>query len=343
MQKPRRRWFEEGFNRSNDDSTTGSSSSSSSDTTTNSSNNGTNNEEGKKEVIEDRLTSLGVEWEGRRSGRSNGTTSSDSSLPSPSTPVRVHHPKHHAPLPSPPSSSASPSRSSPKITIVLVGGFLLPPHHDFHLAYWGAALDPFAFPPSRYNIICVHPGPIASLHDRVCQIFYELKGGRTNYGRGHSHKFGHAATEEDEEEGEGGREGLFPEWSAEHPVHLVGHSFGGMTVRLLLHYLEKKAFLGYEDTSPEWVRSVTTINTPHNGTHLVYGLGADPAHPPVVHWGSPGYMLGVMAHVLEFMDMKAVRAWGLDFKLGCWRLSWRKGLWRGLGRVGAAVLGACSL
>jgi hypothetical protein len=25
----------------------------------------------------------------------------------------------------------------------------------------------------------------------VCQIFYELKGGRVNYGQGHSHKFGH--------------------------------------------------------------------------------------------------------------------------------------------------------
>ena len=66
--------------------------------------------------------------------------------------------------------------------------------------------------------------------------------------------------------------GLYPEWDENHPIHLIGHSFGGMTIRLLLHYLEKQAFLGFQ-TSPEWVKSMTTINSPHNGTHLVYGLG----------------------------------------------------------------------
>lgn len=44
----------------------------------------------------------------------------------------------------------------------------------------------------------------------VCQIFYELKGGRVNYGKGHSHRYGH------EPEGEEEHEGLFPEVSDEH-------------------------------------------------------------------------------------------------------------------------------
>lgn len=37
-------------------------------------------------------------------------------------------------------------------------------------------------------------------------------------------------------------------------MHLIGHSFGGLTVRLLLHYLEKGFFHGHHDTSPDWVR-----------------------------------------------------------------------------------------
>lgn len=43
------------------------------------------------------------------------------------------------------------------------------------------------------------------MYDRVCQIFYELKGGRVNYGKGHAARFGH--DHEDEEE----HAGMYPE------------------------------------------------------------------------------------------------------------------------------------
>lgn len=54
----------------------------------------------------------------------------------------------------------SPASEGP-MTIVLVGGFLLPPNDGFVKRYWGEALN---F--SNYCVIVVHPGPIASLHDR---------------------------------------------------------------------------------------------------------------------------------------------------------------------------------
>lgn len=58
-------------------------------------------------------------------------------------------------------AASSPKPPSP-LTIVLVGGFLLPPSDEFHRLYWGEALAGFP----EHRILCVHPGPIASLHDR---------------------------------------------------------------------------------------------------------------------------------------------------------------------------------
>lgn len=132
------------------------------------------------------------------------------------------------------------------------------------------------------------------------------------------------------------------QWDAGHPVHLVGHSFGGVTVRLLLHYLANGLFEGH-DTSADWVVSVTTLNAPHNGTRLVYGLGADPQRPPLVRWGSVGHMLSSVAHVVEFLDLPSLKRAGLTFGLHYWGWSRRKGLLRGAWRVLEVALGYSSL
>jgi len=72
----------------------------------------------------------------------------------------------------------------------------------------------------------------------------------------------------------------------------------------------------------------------------VYGLGADPRHPPVVHWGTPGHLLGTVAHVAEYLDIDFLRRIGLDFGLQYWGYSWRvAGVFPGLLRVIKACLG----
>lgn len=55
----------------------------------------------------------------------------------------------------------------------------------------------------------------SSLHDRIMQCFYELKGGVVRYGDEHSAYNGHA------ESGATFASGKFPEWDAEHPIHLA--------------------------------------------------------------------------------------------------------------------------
>ena len=106
--------------------------------------------------------------------------------------------------------------------LVLVGGFLAPRSEGFTLGYWGpSALQP----PDGWRVIVVHPSPVASLHDRACQLFYQLKGGPTHYGHDHAAEHGHA--EEDNWSSTG--TGLYPEWDAENPVwrHFFFFFLGG--------------------------------------------------------------------------------------------------------------------
>ncbi len=121
---------------------------------------------------------------------------------------------------------------SQAIPIVLCPGFLGPAKDEEGGAwraglrmydYWGEAtqLGTAASP-----VLCVWPGGLSSLHDRACEIFYQLKGGCVDYGAEHSAQFGHARF---------GRtyRGLHAAWSDASPIHVVGHSLGGTTVRML--------------------------------------------------------------------------------------------------------------
>ena len=69
-------------------------------------------------------------------------------------------------------------------------------------------------------------GPLSSHHDRACELFYQLKGGVVDYGEKHSKKHGHARF---------GRKyrAKYPEWSSRKPLHFIGHSMGGGTVRVV--------------------------------------------------------------------------------------------------------------
>lgn len=197
--------------------------------------------------------------------------------------------------------------------IVLVGGFMAPTSDMLTRAYWGAALDSA---PLGWKVLVVHPSPVASLHDRACQIFYQLKGGCTKYGQAHAEKCGHAAYDEDV------HIGLYPEWSEDNPVHFVAHSLGGNTVRLLLQLMREgdSCLAGAEGSRPttRWVRSLTCISSPLNGAPAVYGLGGDTRGSALVRWGSGGFLLSVAIAAAEGGRAAARGRSGgvLDFGLG---------------------------
>ncbi|CAM0879907.1 unnamed protein product [Alopecurus aequalis] len=113
-------------------------------------------------------------------------------------------------------------------------------------------------------------GSLTSVHDRARELFYYLKGGRVDYGEEHSRMYGHSRF------ARAYTRGHYPMWDEEHPAHFVGHSAGAQVIRLLQQMLHDKAFERHEDTSENWVLSVTSLSGALNGTTRAYLDGIRP-------------------------------------------------------------------
>ena len=156
------------------------------------------------------------------------------------------------------------------------------------LPNWGMATgDLLAYLRKQgYDVESASVGPISGAWDRACELYAQITGTRTDYGAAHAARFGH------ERFGRNYEKALAPDWSEEHPIDLVGHSFGGTTIRILAHLLaegaeeEKKA--SPEDVSPlftggkaSWIRTITCVSTPHNGSTL---FDAWPSYTNLIEW-----------------------------------------------------------
>jgi triacylglycerol lipase len=145
--------------------------------------------------------------------------------------------------------------------------------------YWGGFTDLETQLQSRYADQLVRTavvGPFSSNWDRAVELFYQIKGGCVDYGSAHSQAAGHLRRPEDfYRNGRTCYPGLYPAWDANHPVHLVTHSMGGQTARMLVQLLAGNGApanpgLFPVATGASWVKSVTTIATPNDGTTLAY-------------------------------------------------------------------------
>jgi hypothetical protein len=112
---------------------------------------------------------------------------------------------------------------------------------------------------------------VSSFHDRACEVFAQIKGGDFNYGptsgspkravvpRGARRRVA---------------DPLLPDWSADNPVVLVGHSAGAHTC-LALQRLLKEDFFGV-GSNADWIEAVICISGVLNGSTLGYKFGCDP-------------------------------------------------------------------
>lgn len=198
--------------------------------------------------------------------------------------------------------------------------------------YWGTGLSvPSPLPRHEASV-----GPVSSLHDRACELAFQIKGGRVDYGAEHAEAAGHERFGRTWPE----QAALHPGWSATRPVHLVGHSMGGPTAFLLQQLLAEDAF-GW-GSSHRWVASVSSISGPLNGATATYFHGCDEETGLV----DPGSVAGIVAHAVELY----LRATGdlfdrfYDFDLDHWGLHPRPGerLDSYVGRIAASPLFAGS-
>jgi len=154
--------------------------------------------------------------------------------------------------------------------IVLIHGFLGWGRDEMAgYYYWGGKTDlETELKLSGYEVYTVSVGPISPNWDRAIEAFYQIKGGQVDYGNDKAEKQGIIQRPAGKN-----YPGLYPQWDERHPIHLIGHSQGGSTAKML-EVLLKTAIA--TETSPllsnthvGWISSVTTISTPHNGTTLV--------------------------------------------------------------------------
>lgn len=113
----------------------------------------------------------------------------------------------------------------------------------------------------------------ASAWDRACELYAQLTGTKTDYGKEHSERCGHERYGTDYT-----GKALVEKFDSKNKINLFGHSFGGASVRMFASLMangskaEKNA-TPKNELSPlfsggkaSYIYSVTTLAAPHNGT-----------------------------------------------------------------------------
>ena len=179
-------------------------------------------------------------------------------------------------------SQALPALAANNDPVILVHGFAGFGRNELlGYKYWGGLDDLQEQLKARYTnqlVATAVVGPFSSNWDRAVELFYQIKGGCVDYGALHSSANGHYERPESYyHDGRTCYAGLYPAWDAGHPVHLISHSMGGQTARMLVQMLAANGAPGNPSLFPyavaaSWIKSVTTIATPNDGTTLAYRI-----------------------------------------------------------------------
>lgn len=143
------------------------------------------------------------------------------------------------------------------------------------MPYWGMlGGDLMAYlNDAGFDCYAASVSPTSSAWDRACELYAQLTGTVVDYGKAHSEKCGHDRFGKDFT-----GKALIDSFSSEDKINLLGHSFGGATVRLFAHIMAEgsaeeisvtdKAELSsfFEGGKGDYIHSIVTLAAPHNGT-----------------------------------------------------------------------------
>ncbi|MCR5501492.1 MAG: hypothetical protein K6F53_00625 [Lachnospiraceae bacterium] len=137
-----------------------------------------------------------------------------------------------------------------------------------------------------YDSYAASVSPIGSAWDRACELYAQIFGTITDYGVFHSMEMRHGRFGKDFS-----GEPLIPEMTDDTRLVLIGHSFGGATIRLFARLMadgsekERKLCPGdsysglFSGNKAGMIHSIVTLASPHNGS-TVYDLFEDEDFDP---------------------------------------------------------------
>ncbi|MBP5295388.1 MAG: hypothetical protein J6Y95_06685 [Lachnospiraceae bacterium] len=156
------------------------------------------------------------------------------------------------------------------------------------MPYWGMRggdLMPF-LREQGFDCYAASVAPTGSAWDRAAELYAQLTGTRTDYGAAHAKKYRHDRYGPDFTD-----RPLIPDWNDGTRLVLLGHSFGGATVRMFSELLahgdeDERQTASSESLSPlfrgglsKHIHSIVTLASPMNGT-TAYDLFLDPDFDP---------------------------------------------------------------
>ena len=186
------------------------------------------------------------------------------------------------------------------------------------LPYWGMVKGnyPRRMREKGYEVYTPSVSPLGSAWDRACELYANLTGTTVDYGVAHSKEKGHNRF------GETFPEAMLPDWTPERSIHLLGHSFGGPTMRMFVELLrngspEERAATPAGQLSPlfegghgDLVKSITSISGPFDGITFPHAL------PKLVDGGLT-YGIPMVASIIGNVGSGRV----YDFQMSQWGIT----------------------
>lgn len=227
-------------------------------------------------------------------------------------------------------------------TVIFVHGFMgFCEDEALGYRYWGGLDDipaqlRAAYPDMATYSVCV--GPLSSNYDRAIELFWKIKGGCIDYGATHAATHGHQRYFKNSSTARNTADArqcpsptaadlknraVYTAWDEAHPVHIIAHSQGGQTARVLAQLLanggvspegDGNLFAG-QPVNARWIKSITTIATPNDGTTLVSNITD---YVPFVQTLAAGIATFVGANPL-------LNDFVYDFKLDQWDVPTKSG------------------